>query len=85
MKMKEKASPGRLEPNRSSINVQISKCERDKGTKNIYNNLSKRQKKVYDLLCTGKHSVADIENVKSLGEVIQSDFRNLFEKGGQYD
>jgi len=102
----------------------------------IYNCLSKRQNKVFDLLCTGKHSVTDItialgygdprsyirdirekgivvndrwkengdvrykvywlgqitpepqhthiENIQTVGEIIQRDFKNLFERN-RYD
>lgn len=118
----KKEAPEGLNGSKRGQNISLSKCE----SKDIVK-LSKRQKKVYDLLCTGKHSVTDItialgygdprsyiralrekdifvfdewvENtdtrykvywititqpktnipgVHSVGEVIQSDFKNLF-------
>ena len=129
MKQKEEA-PGRLEPSQGQ-NFSLSKCERCKCTEL----LSKRQKKVFNLLLTGKHSVTDItialgygdprsyirdirdkgitvndewiekgevrykvywidrvtpvpltnENIQTVGEVIQRDFKNLFERRPSYD
>ncbi|KAF5077789.1 hypothetical protein DSECCO2_146820 [anaerobic digester metagenome] len=129
MKPKEE-SPELREQFRSSNFVQISECERCKCTKL----LSKRQRKVFDLLLSGKHTVTqmtiktgysdirsyikeirdknipvqdewvqkddirykrywipaepphtDIENVKSVGEVVQENFIDLFEKRREYD
>jgi hypothetical protein len=129
--MKQKESPERQEP-KQGLKYHISKCEEQDKGKPI---LSKRQKKVYDLLCTGKHSVTDItialgygdprsyirdlreksiavndewiekgevrykvywidrvtpvpltnENIQTVGEVIQRDFKNLFERRPSYD
>jgi DNA-binding CsgD family transcriptional regulator len=125
--MKQKESPERQEP-KQGLKYHISLCEEQDKGKPI---LSKRQKKVYDLLLTGKHSAADISialgysdprsyirelrnkninvldrwiesidtrykvywitpqktnipGVHSVGEVIQSDFKNLFERN-HYD
>lgn len=128
MKPKEEA-PGRLEPSQGQNDLSTCVC----GGKDI-KQLSKRQKKVFDLLCTGKHSVTDItialgygdprsyirdirdkgitvndewiekgevrykvywidrvtpvpltnENIQTVGEIIQKDFRNLFARN-RYD
>ena len=113
-------------------NFSLSVCEQGKDIKQ----LSKRQKKVFNLLLTGEHSVTDItislgyadprsyirdirakgivvndrwvvngdvrykvywigqitpepqhthiENIQTVGEIIQKDFRNLFERN-RYD
>lgn len=128
MKPKEEA-PGRLEPSQGQNDLSTCVC----GGKDI-KQLSRRQKKVFDLLCTGKHSVTDItialgygdprsyirdirdkgitvndewkengdvrykvywidltpvpltnENIQTVGEVIQRDFKNLFERRPSYD
>jgi len=129
MKPKEEA-PGRSGEPMQGQNFSLSVCEQGKDIKQ----LSKRQKKVFDLLCTGKHSVTDItialgygdprsyirdirekgivvndrwkengdvrykvywidrvtpvpltnENIQTVGEVIQRDFKNLFERN-RYD
>ena len=55
MKPKEE-SPELREQLRSSNFVQISKCERSKDIKQ----LSKRQRKVFDLLLSGKHTVTQM-------------------------
>jgi len=130
MKPKEEA-PGRSGEPMQGQNFSLSVCEQGKDIKQ----LSKRQKKVFDLLCTGKHSVTDItialgygdprsyirdlreksiavndewiekgevrykvywidrvtpvpltnENIQTVGEVIQRDFKNLFERRPSYD
>lgn len=129
MKPKEEA-PGRLEPSQGQNDLSTCVC----GGKDI-KQLSKRQKKVFDLLYTGKHSVTDItialgygdprsyirdirdkgitvndewiekgevrykvywidrvtpvpltnENIQTVGEVIQANFRDLFERRPSYD
>lgn len=129
MKPKEEA-PGRSGEPMQGQNFSLSVCEQGKDIKQ----LSKRQKKVFDLLCTGKHSVTDItialgygdprsyirdirekgivvndrwkengdvrykvywidrvtpvpltnENIQTVGEVIQREFKNLFERN-RYD
>lgn len=131
MKPKEEA-PGRLEPSQGQNDLSTCVC----GGKDI-KQLSKRQKKVFDLLCTGKHSVTDITialgygdprsyirdirdkgitvndewiekgevrykvywigqitpepqhthiaNVKTVGEIIQANFMDLFERRPSYD
>lgn len=125
MKQK-KESPDRLrEPMQGLKNFHFPLCEQDKVTQH----LSKRQKKVFDLLLTGKQSAADItiqlgysdprsyvrelrekginvqdewlqredvrfkrywinetplkskvNNIHTVGEVMQSSFRDLFER-----
>ena len=50
--MKQKESPTRREPVKGVISLDADDKDNPK--------LSKRQKKVYDLLCTGKRSVTDI-------------------------
>lgn len=124
MKPKEEA-PGRSGEPMQGQNFSLSVCEQGKDIKQ----LSKRQKKVFDLLCTGKQSAADItiqlgysdprsyvrelrekdinvqdewiqredvrfkrywinetplkskvNNIHTVGEVMQSSFRDLFER-----
>lgn len=131
MKPKEEA-PGRSGEPMQGQNFSLSKCERCKCTEL----LSERQKKVFNLLLTGEHSVTDItialgyadprsyirdirakgivvndrwvvngdvrykvywlgqitpepqhthiENIQTVGEIIQRDFKNLFERN-RYD
>ena len=129
MKPKEEAPEG-LNGSKRGQNISLSKCE----SKDI-KQLSKRQRKVFDLLLSGKHTVTqmtiktgysdirsyikeirdknipvqdewvqkddirykrywipaepphtDIENVKSVGEVIKENFVDLFERrGNHYD
>ena len=129
MKPKEEA-PGRSGEPMQGQNFSLSVCEQGKDIKQ----LSKRQKKVFNLLLTGEHSVTDItialgyadprsyirdirekgivvndrwkengdvrykvywidrvtpvpltnENIQTVGEVIQRDFKNLFERN-RYD
>ena len=50
--MKQKESPTRREPVKGVISFDADDKDKPK--------LSKRQKKVYDLLCTGRRSVTDI-------------------------
>lgn len=130
MKPKEEA-PGRSGEPMQGQNFSLSVCEQGKDIKQ----LSKRQKKVFDLLCTGKHSVTDItialgygdprsyirdirdkgitvndewiekgevrykvywidrvapvpltnENIQTVGDVIQANFMDLFERRPSYD
>ena len=54
----KKESSTQLGPVQSEISF-IDEME-DKDINKLYNSLSKRQKKVFDLLCTGKHSATDI-------------------------
>ena len=121
----KKEAPEGLNGSKRGQNISLSKCERSKDIKQ----LSKRQRKVFDLLLSGKHTVTqmtiktgysdirsyikeirdknipvqdewvqkddirykrywipaepphtDIENVKSVGEVVQADFKDLFER-----
>jgi hypothetical protein len=73
MKPKEEA-PGRSGEPMQGQNISLSKCE----SKDIVK-LSKRQKKVFDLLCTGKHSVTDITIALGYGDP-RSYIRDLREK-----
>lgn len=122
----KKEAPEGLNGSKRGQNISLSKCESKDRIK-----LSKRQKKVYDLLLTGKHSVTDItialgygdprsyirdirekgitvndewvekqdvryklyyitpqktniQDIQTVGEIIQSDFKNLFERN-HYD
>lgn len=133
MKQKEEA-PGRLEPSQGQNDFSTCVCG-GKYTKCICKNLSKREKKVLELLISGKHSVTEITmktgfsdprhyvrmlrqkgipvhdewvhpssetkfktfyvgqkkahthiaNVKSVGEIIQANFMDLFERRPSYD
>jgi|LSQX01.3.fsa_nt_gb hypothetical protein len=76
--MKEpKESPARQEP----VQGEISFDEvQDKDINKIYNCLSSRQKKVFNLLCTGKHSVTDITIALGYGDP-RSYVRDIREKG----
>lgn len=117
----KKEAPEELCGSKRGQNISLSKCE----SKDIVK-LSKRQKKVFKLLLTGKYSVTDItiklgyadprsyvrslrdkgitindqwvekgdvrykiywvpqktnnQEIQTVGEVIQSDFKNLFER-----
>lgn len=135
MKPKEEA-PGRLEPSQGQNDLSTCVCG-GKYTKCICKNLSKREKNVYELLRSGKHTVRQImlktgysdprhyvrtlkqkgipiqsewihsatdskhkrywlgqitpepqhthiENIQTVGEIIQRDFKNLFERN-HYD
>lgn len=122
----KKEAPEGLNGSKRGQNISLSKCESKDRIK-----LSKRQKKVYDLLLTGKYSVTDItialgygdprsyirdirekgitvndewvekqdvryklyyitpqktniQDIQTVGEIIQSDFKNLFERN-HYD
>ena len=124
----KKEAPEGLNGSKRGQNISLSKCEQGKDIKQ----LSKRQRKVFDLLLSGKHTVtqmtiktgysdirsyikeirdknipvqdewvqkddirfkrywipaepphSNIESVNTVGEVIQSDFKNLFER--RYD
>ena len=129
----KKEAPEGLNGSKRGQNISLSKCDEGKVTQH----LSKRQKKVFDLLCTGKHSVTDItialgygdprsyirdirdkditvndewkengdvrykvywidrvtpepqhaniENIQTVGEVIQANFMDLFERRPSYD
>lgn len=71
-----KESPTRQEPQ-----GEISFDEvQDKDMNKIYNCLSNRQKKVFELLCTGKHSVTDITIALGYGDP-RSYVRDIREKG----
>jgi len=121
----KKEAPEGLNGSKRGQNISLSKCESKDRIK-----LSKRQKKVFELLLTGKHSVTDItialgygdprsyirdirekgitvndewvekqdvryklyyitpqktniQDIQTVGEVIQSDFKNLFQR--RYD
>jgi hypothetical protein len=72
-----KESPTRQEP----VQGEISFDEvQDKDMNKIYNCLSNRQKKVFELLCTGKHSVTDITIALGYGDP-RSYVRDIREKG----
>ena len=72
-----KESPARQEP----VQGEISFDEvQDKDMNKIYNCLSNRQKKVFCLLCTGKHSVTDITIALGYGDP-RSYVRDIREKG----
>ena len=72
-----KESPTRQEP----VQGEISFDEvQDKDMNKIYNCLSNRQKKVFDLLCTGKQSVTDITIALGYGDP-RSYVRDIREKG----
>jgi len=122
----KKEAPEGLNGSKRGQNISLSKCE----SKDIVK-LSKRQKKVFELLLTGKYSVTDItialgygdprsyirdirekgitvndewvekqdvryklyyitpqktniQDIQTVGEIIQSDFKNLFERN-HYD
>ena len=71
-----KESPTRQEP----VQGEISFDEvQGKDMNKIYNCLSNRQKKVFELLCTGKHSVTDITIALGYGDP-RSYIRDLREK-----
>lgn len=118
----KKEAPEGLNGSKRGQNISLSKCESKDRIK-----LSKRQKKLFKLLLTGKYSVTDItiklgyadprsyvrtlrdkgitindewvekqdvryklyyitpqktniQDIQTVGEIIQSDFKNLFEK-----
>lgn len=71
-----KESPARQEPVQGEISFDQ---EQDKDMNKIYQTLSKRQKKVFELLCTGKHSVTDITIALGYGDP-RSYIRDLREK-----
>ena len=72
----KKEAPEGLNGSKRGQNISLSKCERCKCTKL----LSKRQRKVFDLLLTGKHSVTDITIALGYGDP-RSYIRDLREKG----
>lgn len=75
--MKQKESPTRQEPVQGEISFDQ---EQDKDMNKIYQTLSKRQKKVFCLLCTGKQSVTDITIALGYGDP-RSYVRDIREKG----
>ncbi|BBD45323.1 Hypothetical protein PEIBARAKI_5316 [Petrimonas sp. IBARAKI] len=75
--MKQKESPTRLEPMQSIISFDEVQ---GKDMNIIYDSLSNRQKKVFDLLCTRKQSVTDITIALGYGDP-RSYIRDIREKG----
>ena len=75
--MKQKESPTRQEPMQGIISFDEVQ---GKDMNKIYNCLSNRQKKVFDLLCTGKQSVTDITIALGYGDP-RSYVRDIREKG----
>lgn len=71
-----KESPTRQEPMQGIISFDEVQ---GKDMNKIYNCLSNRQKKVFDLLCTGKQSVTDITIALGYGDP-RSYIRDLREK-----
>lgn len=71
-----KESPTRQEPMQGIISFDEVQ---GKDMNKIYNCLSNRQKKVFELLCTGKHSVTDITIALGYGDP-RSYIRDLREK-----
>jgi hypothetical protein len=76
MKSDEKSPEGFCRSKRGQ-NISLSKCVCESKDRI---KLSKRQKKVYDLLLTGKHSVTDITIALGYGDP-RSYIRDLREKG----
>jgi len=74
--MKQKESPTRLEPMQSIISFHEVQ---GKDMNIIYDSLSNRQKKVFDLLCTRKQSVTDITIALGYGDP-RSYIRDIREK-----
>lgn len=72
-----KESPTRQEPMQGIISFDEVQ---GKDMNKIYNCLSNRQKKVFDLLCTGKQSVTDITIALGYGDP-RSYIRDIREKG----
>jgi hypothetical protein len=72
-----KESPKRLEPMQSIISFEEVQ---GKNMNKIYNCLSNRQKKVFDLLCTGRQSVTDITIALGFGDP-RSYIRDIRDKG----
>lgn len=72
-----KENTTRQEPVQSIISFEEVQ---GKDMNKIYNSLSNRQKKVFDLLCTGKQSVADITIALGYSDP-RSYVRDLKEKG----
>ena len=75
--MNKKESPTRLEPMQGIISFEEVQ---GKDMNKIYNCLSNRQKKVFDLLCTGKQSVTDITIALGFGDP-RSYIRDIRDKG----
>ena len=75
--MNKKESPTRLEPMQGIISFEEVQ---GKDMNKIYNCLSNRQKKVFDLLCTGRQSVTDITIALGYGDP-RSYIRDIREKG----
>jgi hypothetical protein len=74
----KKESFTQLGPVQSEISF-IDEME-DKDINKLYNSLSKRQKKVFDLLCTGKQSVTDI-TIKLGYSDPRSHIKRIIDKG----
>lgn len=75
--MNKKESPTRLEPMQGIISFEEVQ---GKDMNKIYNCLSNRQKKVFDLLCTGRQSVTDITIALGFGDP-RSYIRDIRDKG----
>lgn len=74
--MKQKENPTRQEPVQGIISFDEVQ---GKDMNIIYDSLSNRQKKVFDLLCTGKQSVTDITIALGYGDP-RSYIRDIREK-----
>lgn len=72
-----KESPTRQEPMQGILSFDQ---EQGKDMNKIYNSLSSRQRKVFNLLCTGKQSVTDITIALGYGDP-RSYVRDLKSKG----
>ena len=75
--MNKKESPTRQEPMQGIISFEEVQ---GKDMNKIYNCLSNRQKKVFDLLCTGRQSVTDITIALGFGDP-RSYIRDIRDKG----
>ena len=68
MKPKKEAPEG-LNGSKRGQNISLSKCESKDRIK-----LSKRQKKVFELLLTGKYSVTDIKEIRDKNIPVQDEW-----------